>query len=331
VRLLILGGTGFLGSHLVEAALADGQDVTVFNRRVLRRATVADALNVCGDRERDLALLRGRTWDALVDTCGYLPRVVRIAADALGGAVERYVYLSSIAVYSDFRTAGMTEDAPVASLDNPTEKVTATTYGPLKAACESALAQRLPDRTLIVRPGLIAGPGDPTGRFAYWPLRLARGGDVLVPGPADRRIQFVDARDLATWMLRAIARGLGGVYNVAGPDYPLTMAAFADACMSFAPSDTSIQWVDPGFLLEAGVTPWSELPLWPAPGWEGFVGIDSTRAISAGMRFRPIVETIRDVLVDEGVRPSAGRGLESSRERELIEAWKRLASTAQRA
>lgn len=344
MRLLVLGGTVFLGRHLVEEALARGHEVTLFTRGQHGSELFPEAERLRGDRDGDLEALRGRAWDAAIDTSGYVPRVVRAAAALLADAVETYAFVSSISVYRDFSRLGMDETAPAATLeDETTEEVTGETYGALKALCEGEVERALPGRTLIVRPGLIVGPHDPTGRFTYWPARIARGGEVLAPTPPERPVQIIDGRDLAAWMLTMVERRAAGVYQAAGPAEPLTMGGLLDTCVEVCRTevggtDAQITWVDEAFLQEHGVGPWVELPLWIPSSDEserGLDAVDCSRAIGAGLRFRPLSVTTRDTLRWDTARRAAGEseaapgsgpermpaGLDPTREAELLQAW----------
>ncbi len=328
MKLLILGGTVFLGRHLVEAALARGHEVTLFNRGQHNPDLFPDVEKLRGNRDGDLAVLRGRTWDAVVDTCGYIPRIVRASAELLAGAVRHYTFISSLSVYADARQAGIDESGAVGKLEDETvEEITGETYGPLKALCEQAAERAMPGRVLNVRPGLIVGPHDPTDRFTYWPVRVSRGGDVLAPGRPGRVVQFIDVRDLAEWIVRAVEANLTGVYNAVGPDHALSMGYVLDQCKSVSGSNARFVWVDETFLTEAGITPWSEMPLWipeSAPESVGFFAFDCRKAISAGLTFRPPTDTIRDTLAWDATRPADRdwrAGLKPEREAELLAAW----------
>lgn len=338
MRLLILGGTLFLGRHLVEAALAGGHEVTLFNRGQHNPTLYPELEKLRGDRDGNLEALRGRRWDAVIDTCGYVPRVVQASAELLAGAVDHYTFISSISVYRGFSTSGMDEDALVGTLpDGTVEEVTGETYGPLKALCEQAAERAMPGRVLNVRAGLIVGPHDPTDRFTYWPQRVAQGGDVLAPGDPGRRVQFIDARDLAEWNVRMAQAGQAGTYNVTGPDHALTMGALLEQCKATSGSDARFVWVSDRFLLEERVTPWTELPLWiPADRTDmaGFLSVSCGRAIAAGLTFRPLADTVRDTLAWDDGRAGApapgagsgagvrGAGLAPGREAELLAAWR---------
>ena len=329
MKLLILGGTVFLGRHLVEAALARGHEVTLFNRGQHNPELFPEVEKLRGDRNGDLAALVGRRWDAVIDTSGYVPRVVRASAELLAEAVEHYTFISTISVYSDFNHPTMDESAPVGRLDDPSvEQVTGETYGPLKVLCEEAAEAALPGRVLNIRPGLIVGPHDPSDRFTYWPVRVARGGDVLAPARPDRQVQIIDARDLAEWNIRMTESRRTGVFNATGPDYRLTMGAVLDACKTVSGSDARFVWVDGQFLLDAGVRPWIELPLW-IPQREdesgSLLAVNCDRAFAAGLTFRPVAATTRDTLEWAATRPPDYEwraGLPADREQEVLEAWK---------
>ncbi len=323
MKLLLLGGPCFLGRHLIEAALARGHQVTTFNRGRANPDLYPEVEKVRGDRDGDLGALAGRRWDAAIDTSGYLPRVVRASAEALARAVDRYTFISSLSVYPDTRTPGLDERAPVGTLaDEGVEEINGETYGPLKALCERAVEAALPGRTLVVRPCLIVGPHDPTDRFTYWPGRVAWGGDVLAPGRPERAIQFIDARDLAGWLVRMAEAGRTGVFNANGPEGTLTMGEFLATCEAVAGADARFVWADDHFLIDAGVGPWMELPLWlPEAEAAGFFAFDSRKAIAAGLTFRPLAETVRDTLDWDRARPADAErraGLAPERERELL-------------
>jgi 2'-hydroxyisoflavone reductase len=325
--LLVIGGTRFLGRHLVEGALAREHRVTLFHRGETNPGLFADAEELLGDRDGGLAALEGRRWDAVVDTCGYVPRVVRASATTLACSAGHYTFVSSLSVHPDGTPAGYDETAPVGVIDDPdNEVIDERTYGPLKALCESEVERSFPERALIVRPGLIVGPHDPTDRFTYWPRRVAHGGEVLAPEPRDYGVQVIDVRDLAGWILTMTEAGRTGVFGAAGPREPLTMEGVLEACVRVSGSDATLTWVDQAFLLDAGVEPWSEVPLWiPIAGYEGFMAADVRRAIGAGLTFRPAEETIRDTLAwDATLAPDreVKAGLTPDREAELLRAWR---------
>ncbi|HLO18258.1 MAG TPA: NAD-dependent epimerase/dehydratase family protein, partial [Anaerolineales bacterium] len=225
MRILIIGGTRFLGRHLVESARARSHEVTLFNRGKSNPNLFPQVETIIGDRERDLDKLKGRIWEAVIDTSGYFPRLVRLSAESLAASVSRYVFISSLSVYESFKKIGMDESDPVGKIENETtEEITGETYGPLKALCEQAVQDIFGlERTLIARPGLIVGPHDPTDRFTYWPVRVARGGDVLAPEKPEAPIQIIDVRDLSDFIIRLIEESAFGTYNATGPDYALTL------------------------------------------------------------------------------------------------------------
>lgn len=323
MRLVILGGTVFLGRHLVESALARGHEVTMFNRGKHNADLFPEVEKLRGDRDGDLSALEGRRWDAVIDTCGYVPRVVRASAELLSGAVDHYTFISSISVYSDWSKPGMDESGPIGMLDDVSlEEVTGETYGPLKALCEQAAEASMPGRVLNIRPGLIVGPYDPSDRFTYWPLRVAHGGELLAPGSPNGLTQIIDVRDLAEWTIRMVEVGKTGVYNATGPDYPLTMGRLMEECRNVSGSDGHITWVDEKFLLDAQIAPWSELPLW-VPASEG-AGLACRKAMDDGLVFRPLADTIQDTLAWAQTLPADRElraGMKPEREAEALRSW----------
>lgn len=327
MKLLILGGTVFVGRHIVRAAQERGHDVVLFNRGKSNPDLFPGIEQLRGDRDGDLSALDGGKWDAVVDTSGYVPRVVRASAERLAGAVEHYTFISTLSVYPDLSVEGLDESAPVATIDDPTvEEVTGESYGPLKALCEEVVQDVYGDGGLVIRPGVIVGPHDPTDRFTYWPVRVDRGGDVLAPGPRERRIQFIDARDLATWTVHMVEQRKAGVYNATGPEGGLAMDRMLSTCRRVAESDARFAWVDEAFLMEHGVQPWVELPLWLA-GEEaaGFGSVNVEKAVADGLRFRPLEETAADTLRWASERPADHEwraGLSAEREEELLQAWR---------
>jgi len=324
LKILVLGGTKFVGRHLVEAAIARGHTLTLFHRGQTNPGLFPGVEVVTGDREHDLDRLAGRRWDAVIDTCGYVPRVVGMAARALAEAVDRYVFISSISVYGTEVAPGADEATPLLSLDDPSvEVVDGRTYGPLKALCEAELEAILPGRVLNVRPGLIVGPEDPTDRFTYWPHRLAQGGEVLAPGDSRQPVQFIDVRDLAEWIVRAVEDGLVGPFNATGPHDPLTMEDFLTGSREALASDARVTWVDEAFLLAQGVRPFTDLPLWMPRASAGFSAISSRKAQRAGLRYRSLAQTVRDTEAWARGQAWEGRkaGLSPDREREVLAAW----------
>ncbi len=328
--ILILGGTVFLGRHLVEAAQAHGHRVTLFHRGQHGTELFPAVERIIGDRNESLDALHGRHWDAVIDTSGFFPRQVKATTEALAETVDHYTFISSASVYSDPSVPGLDETAPVGTLADPTvEEITGETYGSLKALCEGAANAGLPGRVLIVRPGLIVGPYDPTNRFAYWPRRLAAGGDVLAPGSPSDPVQIIDARDLAAWIIAGVEAKRTGVYNALGPDYELTMGDLLTACQAAGDANARIHWVAEEFLLAHEVQPWSELPLWiPAgdPTTAGFSRMSNARARAAGLTFRPPSATVQDTLAwDRAGLPSPNDRprvtLTPEREAVLLQEW----------
>ncbi len=328
MKLLVLGGTVFLGRSLVQTALERGHQVTLFNRGMSNPDLFPDVEKLRGDRSSDLSALGNRRWDAVIDTCGYVPRVVRRSAEKLASSVDRYTFISSLSVYADMSRPGIDESGEVGILADPaTEEVTGETYGPLKSLCEGVVQTTLPGRSLIVRPGLIAGPFDPTDRFTYWPRRVAMGGEVLVPGRPARGVQFIDVRDLADWILGMVELSRTGLYNANGPEQPLPMGELLEAAKTVSGSDASFTWVSEAFLAQQGVGAWIEVPLWVPetdPENAGFFAFDSSKAIEAGLHFRPVADTVRATLDwDAGLpadRPLRA-GISPEREAELLSLW----------
>ena len=324
MRILVLGGTAFLGRHFTDAALERGHEVVHFNRGQTAPGLFADVETVVGDREHDLDRLAGQAFDAVVDTSGYHPAAVRASAEALSSSTGHYTFVSTCSVYADVSRPGVNETAAVATIPRselPTADRT-THYGALKALCEQVVADAFPDGAFLPRPGLIVGPHDPSGRFSYWPHRIARGGETLAPEPRDARVQVIDARDLASWLLASAEAGRTGTFNAVGPRKSLTFGELLSACREAGSSDAEITWVEENFLLEAGVEPWTELPLWIPAAWEdaaGFGAIDGTRALKAGLQLRPLGETLADTLSEADW--ARGSSLTAQREAELLEAW----------
>jgi 2'-hydroxyisoflavone reductase len=319
MHILVLGGTQFLGRHAVDAALARGHEVTMFNRGQTRPELFPDARKLRGDRDGNLDAVRGRAFDAVVDTSGYVPRIVRETIDALGD-VGHYTFVSSISVYADVSTPP-TESSPVAELEEPTEEWREA-YGELKADCEDVVRERFPG-AFIPRPGLIVGPWDPTGRFTYWPERFADGGRVLAPAPPEADAQVIDVRDLADWIVRAAERGLAGTFNAV--DRAVPRSTLVETCARVAGVDSEVVWVDGAFLAEHEVGEWMELPLWlNDPAYAGMLSVDPSPAFAAGLEPRPLEETVRDTLawIAAGDAPAeTPAGLDRAKEQVVLDAW----------
>lgn len=324
MRILIIGGTRFLGRHLVEAALARGHEVTLFNRGITNPNLFPQVEAVYGDREHDLDKLSGRSWDTVIDVAGYVPRIVRLSAEVLEPNVSRYVFISSLSVYADFRKIGIDESYPVGKIEGESvEEITGETYGPLKALCEKAVREIYGERALIIRPGLIVGPHDPTDRFTYWPVRVARGGDVLAPQKPQATTQIIDVRDLSDFIIKLVEENASGIYNATGPDYELTMGKLLEVSKQVSGSDANFKWASVEFLNQNKVEAWSDIPAWIPDDEEGvgFARIDISKAIHAGLTFRPLEETVRDTLEWAKTRPTDHEwraGLTAEREAEVL-------------
>jgi len=335
MRILVLGGTGFLGPHTVNHALARGHEVTLFNRGRTNPHLFPDLEKIRGDRRsgdydalRD-AVSAGARWDLVVDTSCYYPRVIHEAMDVLDEAIGQYIVISSISVYNDLSVPGVDESSPVGTSDDESvEEVTGTTYGPLKALCERAAEQRLPGMTTAIRPGLIAGPRDNTDRFTYWPLRVRRGGEVMAPGSVHDPVSYIDARDLGAWIIHCGEQRIVGTYNASGPSAETNIGELLYGCKAVTGGDVTFTWVDADFLEEHQVAPWMQMTVWVPPRGEflGFHKVSCRSAIDNGLSFRPLADTVRSTLDWWGTLPEQRRnqqraGLPADRERELLAAW----------
>ncbi len=329
MNILILGGTRFVGRHLAETALDRGHRVTLFNRGHSDPSPGMAVEQLRGDRDANLAALRGRRWDAVIDTSGYVPRIVRASVGLLASAIGHYTFVSTASVYAHAEPgARLTESSRLLEIDDPTREDTEDpkAYGGLKVLCERAVQELMPGRTLIPRLSLVVGPLDPTDRFTYWPARVAHGGTILAPEPSDRLVvPFIDARDAARWIVGSIEAVRTGIFNVGGR-VGLTMGEVLEACSAVSGvRDASFVWVSELFLLEHGVKPWTEIPLWLPRGRHDLVGLDSTKAALTGLSPRPLAETIRDTLAWDRTRPQSlvrRAGLAAEREIELLRRWK---------
>lgn len=333
--LLVLGGTGFLGPHVVEAALARGYTVTLFNRGKTNAHLFPKLEKLRGDRdggldELEAAIAGGRRFDVVLDTSGYVPRIVRASAELLAPAVGHYIFISSISVYATPKVSGLDETAAVAVLeDAAVEEVTGETYGPLKALCEAAAEESMPGRVTTVRPGLIVGPGDPTDRYTYWPARAARGGPMVAPGSPEDPVQYIDVRDLAEWLIVCMERRHLGIYNAVGPASQTTIGALIGACLEAAGGDAQPVWVDAAFLEEHEVMPWVHMPVWVPPSGEdgGLTQVSIAKALALGLSFRPAQATAEDTLAYWSALPEERRaepkaGLDPAKEAEVLAAWR---------
>ena len=320
VKLLVLGGTKFLGRAVVDAALAKSHKVTLFNRGQTNPDLYPEVEKLRGDRGGDLSALSGRSWDAVVDTSAYVPEQARMSAEALADAAGHYLFVSSLSAYAD-PSQPLDEESPLAELEEgqPDDRLLEdfSNYGALKALCERAAADGFGGSTAIVRPGLIVGPHDPTGRFTYWPHRVARGGEVLAPAPAESQVQFIDVRDLGEWIVHLSEQQTAGPFNATNRD--VTWKTLLETCREVTGSDAETVWVDPEFLMEQEVGQWMELPMWLYED-VGLHASDVSRAVAAGLTFRPLEETVRGTI--DQADTSEGAGLDREREAELIAAWK---------
>lgn len=332
-KILVLGGTAFLGPPFVRAAQANGHTVTLFNRGKTNPGLFADLEQLRGDREKgDLEALKGRTFDAVVDTSGYVPAHVDATARLFAEKARHYQFVSTISVYGSFgeRPDRIDEtQAPAVVGDDDVAKVNTIReampfYGPLKARCEAAAEAAMPGRVCTIRPGLIVGPGDTSDRFTWWPVRCDRGGAVLAPGDPDGHVQCIDVRDLAAWMLHCIEHDVVGVHNATGFNGRVSMAELLAACKCATSNAVELVWLSEEFLAENKVQPWMQMPLWIPR--EGRSYVDCQKAIAAGLRFRPLADTVRDTLqwakTGRGDKPFARTGLPAEREAELIAAWR---------
>lgn len=326
MKILFIGGTRFMGYFATQSALARGHDVTLFTRGKSSPDAFPNAENIHGDRDADIELLRGRKFDAVIDTSGYFPRVVRKSAELLAENVGQYLFISSISVYAEPLQPGGDENSPVIELSDPTVE-DLEFYGGLKVLCERVVEEVLPGRATNVRAGLIAGPRDLTGRFDYWVRRVAQGGEVLAPATPDRRAQFIDARDLGEWVVRAVESKTMGIYNATGPDKPLTMGEVLDTCKTVSGSDAKFTWVDEKFLLEHEVEPWTGLPLWVPEDIQAIHMANVSRAVAAGLTFRPLADTVAATLayLNEDMKAALERQqhtLPAEREQALLKEWR---------
>lgn len=334
LRILFLGGTGFLGPHTVRYAVGRGHTLTLFNRGKTNPHLFPELEKLRGDRYEDISALEGHKWDAVIDTLTYVPRVVTEAAELLKNVVKQYVVISSVSVFADFSKPNMGEDAPLATVDPEFVKnckhhrEALQHYGAMKALCEKAAEDVMPGRVTNIRPGLIVGPGDPSDRLTYWMVRGERGGEVLAPGSPTDPLQFVDARDLGAFIVHTIERNLTNTYNAASLPNWITLGRFLDTVRDTTKSDARFTWVDPEFLAEQSVQPWSDMPAWvPSTGdYAGFQLVDTRRAHAAGLNNRPPAETIRDTLKWWHEQPAERTqkmraGLDAEREKAVLAAW----------
>lgn len=328
-RLLVLGGTGFIGPHMVREMLRRGHEVTLFNRGRTNSELFPDLELIVGDRNNGLDGLKGHSWDAVVDNSGYVPRHVRDSAQLIADVVSHYVYVSTISVYADFANP-IDEGSPLATMeDESVEEVTGETYGPMKALCERAAAEEVgEDRLTILRPTYICGPGDRTDRYTYWPVRTMRGGEMLWPGTPDDPIQIIDVRDLANFTVDCIDKQIKGTFNTVTPAGTFSMGDLLDDCVAVTAADMTPVWVSKEFIAEQALADTPALPIWAPPGgeYDGIVKVDGARARGAGLHNRPTRETARDTIawwktLPEDRTAELRAGLKPEQEAQLLAAW----------
>lgn len=323
MRFLVIGGTVFVGRHFVEAALSRGHQVTLFHRGTKGPGLMPGTEEIFGDRDGQTDRLAGGKWDAVIDCCGYFPRVVEQSVRALAGSVDRYLFVSTISVYDMAGRDRLDEESPVLTIDDPTvEEIRGDTYGALKALCEDVVKETFGDRALIIRPGLIMGPNDVSNRFTYWVTRMAEGGKAVVPDRPSQPMQLIDVRDMGLFMVLALEKQLGGTFNACGPETPKTLGDMIDVCHTLN-LGTELVWVDPSVLAANGIELWQDLPLvMPADGSDDAMQrVDNRRAIGAGLAFRPWEATARDTLAWRRSQPEDGPprfGMDRAKEAELL-------------
>ena len=324
MRILTVGGTRFFGRAFVEEAARRGHEVSVFHRGESEPPDLPDVEHLHGDRKAGVEILGGRSWDAVLDTCAFVPREVREIAEAIGDRIGHYALVSSLSVHPDDLPVGATEHTATHLPPHPdTEVVTDETYGPLKVACEVEAAGAFGGRLLVIRPGYIVGPHDPTDRFTYWVRRAAAGGEMLAPGPPDASIQGIDARDLGNFVLDRIEAADSDTYGVVGPAEPATMAGVLESARSAGDADTTFVWADQDFVLGLGDRYETWFPMWH-PHLPGFHAYDAGKATAAGLRPRPFDETIADTLAWDRKRglPPLEAGMTPEKESELLSEWR---------
>jgi 2'-hydroxyisoflavone reductase len=335
LKILILGGTGFTGPFQVHYAVARGHTVTVFNRGRRQVDLPESVEHLVGDRNNDLKALEGREWDVVIDNPTTLPNWVRLSGKLLKDACRQYVFISSISVYADTSEVGMDETTPVLEYKDEADpfglelnQQTMRFYGELKALSEREAAYWFPGRATIIRPGLIVGPRDESDRFTYWPVRVARGGEVLAPNAPSDPTQIIDARDLAEWTIRMVEQGDVGVYNATGPERPRSFGAMLEGIKDAIGSNATFTWVSQDFLREKEVRGWSDLPVWvnQGPDTAGFMTVSVAAAMAKGLTYRPLAETVRDLMAWHQTRPAERQqtlraGLKPEKEAEVLAAW----------
>lgn len=330
MKVLILGGTGISGPHLVRELRAAGHQLTLLNRGKRNPGLFKDVETLIGDRAGPLEVLKGRDWDVVVDNSGYFPKQVKLSAELLKGHTQHYIYVSSISAYADLTPPGIDEDYRLAELKDPdATEITNDNYGGLKAACERVVEQTFGDHQAVIRPSYIVGPGDSSDRFTYWPVRVARGGEVLAPGSATDTVQFIDVRDMADFMRACVERRIKGRYNLCNPPGAVTMGELLEASKRISRSNASFTWASQSFIEQHQLVEKGEIPIWAPPlGKEaGATLVSSARAVAQGLRFRDLDTTIKDTLAWHEQRPAEQKaklraGLTAEREAELLKQLK---------
>ncbi len=343
LNILFIGGSGFIGPHMVRRAQARGHTVTLFNRGRTNPHLFPEVEKLIGDRDGGLGVLEGRNWDAVIDTSGYIPRVVRDSAQLLNNDTNRYLFISTGDVYADFIEPGLDENYPLDSIDDPTNEDPSKYYGPLKVLCEQAVQQIYGERATILRPGWIIGSGDYNPISSYWPMRVSHGGEVLAPGDPTDPVQIIDAYDLARFVIKILEENISGVYNTMGPESPLSWGEFLYGIRAVTNSKMQFTWVPAQFLAEINVSAMTDMPIWfpplddyptPAPfepGAKGFAQMSAAKAIEAGLRFRPLANTAKSIITEFKKRGEAWEtekrrfGLSLEREAEVLAAWHKRA------
>jgi len=328
LRVLILGGTGFIGPHFVNELRAAGHKLTLFNRGKRNPGLFPDVETLMGDRHGQIDSLKGRDWDVVIDNSGYLPKDVKLSAELLKGHTQYYLFISSISAYADMTPPGIDEDYKLAVLTDPDSEDISQHYGALKAVCEKIVETTYGNNCSIVRPTYIVGPGDTTDRFTYWPVRVARGGEMLVPEAASDPLQFIDVRDLAHFVRLCVEQRIPGRFNACNPPGSVTMGDVLAVTRQLTKADTRFTWVDLKFIEEQKLMEGSELPIWsPTTGeFAGAALVSSARAVAKGLRFHDLSTTIADTLAWQSKRPAEQQqklraGLSPQREAELLKLW----------
>lgn len=330
LKVLVLGGTGISGPHLVRELTTRGHQVSLFNRGKRNPGLFPNVETLIGDRNGPLDVLEGRDWDVVVDNSGYFPRQVQASAQLLEDHARHYIYVSSISAYADLTPPGIDENYNLAELKEPdATEITNDNYGGLKAACERIVEQTFGEHQAVIRPSYIVGPGDSSDRFTYWPVRVARGGEVLAPGTARDPIQFIDARDMAEFMRMCVERGISGRYNLCNPPGAVTMGDLLETSKRVSKSNATFVWASDAFLEQNKALESGEIPIWAAPSGKeaGAALVSSVRAVAQGLRFRDLETTVKDTLAWHEQRPAEQKaklraGLTAEREAELLKKLK---------